>query len=159
MVSHSTVKAEYRSLAATACELHWISFLLDDFGIKIVPPIPLHCDNKAALHIMANSIIHKQTKHIEIECHIVRNAYKDGFVHPSHIKGTEQLADHFTKPLAFKAFSIMVSKLGLVSFIPSLTCGGLLNIQELQSIVRKMMLVPLFLLIILKLAGVQILDS
>ncbi|KAL0449636.1 UNVERIFIED_CONTAM: Retrovirus-related Pol polyprotein from transposon TNT 1-94 [Sesamum latifolium] len=84
---------------------------------------------------------------IEIDCHIVRDAYKDGFVHPSHIKGADQLADIFTKPLPLKSFSIMVSKLGLVSFLPSSTCGGLLNIQELlQSFLRKKT-TPLFLLI------------
>ncbi|KAL0439797.1 UNVERIFIED_CONTAM: Retrovirus-related Pol polyprotein from transposon RE1 [Sesamum latifolium] len=80
IVSHSTAEAEYRSMAAVVCELRWISYLLTDFGVDVHTPVPLYCDNKAALHIMANSVFHERTKHIEIDCHILRNAYKDGLV-------------------------------------------------------------------------------
>ncbi|KAL0342724.1 UNVERIFIED_CONTAM: Retrovirus-related Pol polyprotein from transposon RE1 [Sesamum calycinum] len=120
-VSRSTAEAEYRSMAATV----------------------------SALHIMANPVFHERTKHIEIDCHVVRNAYKNGFVLPSHIKGSDQLADTFTKSLPLKTFSSMVSKLGLVSFAPSPTCGGLLNIHELLQPLLKRLMVPLFLLCIL----------
>ncbi|KAL0298886.1 UNVERIFIED_CONTAM: Retrovirus-related Pol polyprotein from transposon RE2 [Sesamum radiatum] len=123
-VSCSTAEAEYRSMAATVCELRGISYILADFGISVASPIPLYCDNKAALHIMANPVFHERTKHIEIDYHVVRNAFKNGFVLPSRIKGSDQLADTFTKSLPLKTFSSMVSKLGLVSFAPSPTCGG-----------------------------------
>ncbi|KAL0443868.1 UNVERIFIED_CONTAM: Retrovirus-related Pol polyprotein from transposon RE2 [Sesamum latifolium] len=81
-VSRSTAEAEYRSLAAMVCELKWLSYLLTDFGISPQLPIPLYCDNKAALHILANPVFHERTKHIELDCHLVRDAYKDGFVLP-----------------------------------------------------------------------------
>ncbi|KAL0285669.1 UNVERIFIED_CONTAM: hypothetical protein Sangu_2769500 [Sesamum angustifolium] len=113
------------------CELRRISYLLADFGISVASPILLYCDNNAVLHIMANPVFHERMKHIEIDCHVVRNAYKNGFVLPSHIKGSDQLADTFTKSLPLKTFYSMVSKLGLVLFAPSPTCGGLLNIHEL----------------------------
>ncbi|KAL0361235.1 UNVERIFIED_CONTAM: Retrovirus-related Pol polyprotein from transposon RE2 [Sesamum radiatum] len=80
-------EAEYRSMAATVCELRWISYLLKDFAVPIALPVHLYCDNKAALHIMANPVFHERTKHIELDCHVVRDAYKSGFVAPSHIRG------------------------------------------------------------------------
>ncbi|KAL0413730.1 UNVERIFIED_CONTAM: hypothetical protein Sradi_1574700, partial [Sesamum radiatum] len=150
-VSRSTIEAEYRSLAATVYELRWISYLLSDFGVRNALPVPLYYDNKAALHIIANPVFHGRAKHIEIDCHIVRDAYKDGFVHPSHIKGADQLADIFTKPLHLKSFSITVPKLGLVSFVPSPTCGGLLNIQELLQLFLMKKTNPLFLFLIFSL--------
>ncbi|KAL0315370.1 UNVERIFIED_CONTAM: hypothetical protein Sradi_5415200 [Sesamum radiatum] len=122
-VSRSSGEAEYRSLAAIVYELHRISYILKDLGVDIVTPIPLFCDNKVAQHIMANPVFHERTKYIEIYCHIVRDAYKEGFILPSHIKGTNQIADTFTNALPFKSFATMVSKLGLVSHVPSPTCG------------------------------------
>ncbi|KAL0440088.1 UNVERIFIED_CONTAM: Retrovirus-related Pol polyprotein from transposon RE2 [Sesamum latifolium] len=56
VVSRSTAEAEYRSMAATVCELCWITYLLTDFGVSLKLPIQLFCNNQAALHIMANPV-------------------------------------------------------------------------------------------------------
>ncbi|KAK4384698.1 Retrovirus-related Pol polyprotein from transposon RE1 [Sesamum angolense] len=120
-VSRSSAEAEYRSLASTICELRWISYLLQDFQVHVQTPIPLFCDNQAVVHITANPIFHERTKHLEIDCHLVREKYKEGFVLPSHISGKQQLADIFTKCLPGPAFSTLLFKLGLVDFSPSPT--------------------------------------
>ncbi|KAL2238072.1 uncharacterized protein LOC110012186 [Sesamum indicum] len=127
-VSRSTAEAEYRSLAATVCELRWVSYLLSDFGVHLVLPISLFCDNKAALHILANPVFHERTKHIKIDCHLVRNAYKDGFIAPELVRSFDQLVDAFTKSLPLKVFHSFISKLGLVSCAPSPTCGGAVGV-------------------------------
>ncbi|KAL2229041.1 UNVERIFIED_CONTAM: Retrovirus-related Pol polyprotein from transposon RE1 [Sesamum indicum] len=123
-VSRSSAEAEYRSMAATACELQWISYLLRDFGVDVSTPIPFHCDNQAALHIMANPVFHERTKHLDIDCHVVRDLYKSGFLLPVFVRSKEQVADLFTKPLSSPAFLPLLRKLGLFAFTPSPTCGG-----------------------------------
>ncbi|KAL2228858.1 UNVERIFIED_CONTAM: Retrovirus-related Pol polyprotein from transposon RE2 [Sesamum indicum] len=133
-VSRSTAEAEYRSLAATVCELRWISYLLADFGVHVSLPISLFCDNKAALHILANPVFHERTKHIEIDCHLVRNAYKEGFIDPVLVRSFAQLADVFTKALPLKVFGSFLSKLGLVSFAPSPTCGGAVGSSSIDGV-------------------------
>ncbi|KAL2232558.1 UNVERIFIED_CONTAM: Retrovirus-related Pol polyprotein from transposon RE2 [Sesamum indicum] len=126
-VSRSTAESEYRSLASTVCELRWVSYILSDFNIPVMLPIDLFCDNKAALHILANPVFHERTKHIKLDCHLVRDAYKDGFISPSFIPGFQQLADVFTKSIPLKPFLSITSKLGLVSLIPVPLVGRLLE--------------------------------
>lgn len=105
-------------MANAVCELLWISYLLKDFRITPTTPIPLWCDNKSALHIAANPVYHKRTKHIEIDCHVVRERFKEGFICPQHIPTQLQLADLFTKSLALPQLSSLASKLGLLCHTP-----------------------------------------
>ncbi|KAL2241039.1 UNVERIFIED_CONTAM: Retrovirus-related Pol polyprotein from transposon RE1 [Sesamum indicum] len=77
MVARSSVEAEYRSMATTTCEVTWLVYLLKNLGVEVKTPIPFYCDNKAALHITANPVFHERTKHLEIDCHVVRNKFKE----------------------------------------------------------------------------------
>ncbi|KAK4404412.1 Retrovirus-related Pol polyprotein from transposon RE2 [Sesamum angolense] len=120
-VCRSSAEAEYPSMGATVCELQWISYTLRDFGLPAHAPIPMYCDNKAA---MANPVFHERTKHLDIDCHIVRNQYKLGFIGPSFVRGKEQLADLFTKSLAGPLFLGLFSKLVLFSLDSHPACGG-----------------------------------
>lgn len=54
IVSKFLAEAEYRAMAATVCELQWVTYILHDVATHVSNPIPLHCDNKAAMHITAN---------------------------------------------------------------------------------------------------------
>lgn len=114
-VSRSSVEAEYPSLSSTVCELLWIDYLLQDLQQSPLKPIPMWCDNQAALHIMANPVFHERTKHLEIDCHLVRDQFKKGFVLPKYVSSAAQLADLFTKSLPGPRFSDLVCKLGLLT--------------------------------------------
>ncbi|XP_020555065.1 uncharacterized protein LOC110013263 [Sesamum indicum] len=73
-ISRSTVEAEYRSLVAAVCELRWVSYIQTDLGVSTSLPIELLYDSKASLHILVDPVFHKRTKHIELDCHLVRDA-------------------------------------------------------------------------------------
>ncbi|KAL0350128.1 UNVERIFIED_CONTAM: hypothetical protein Sradi_4162000 [Sesamum radiatum] len=118
-VSCSSVEAEYRSMGTTVCELLWNSYLLKDFGIPIDSAIPFHHDNKSAIHITENPVFHECTKHLDIDCHLVRDHFKCGFIHPHHTLSAQQVANLFTKALPVATFGCRLSKLGMVSHAPT----------------------------------------
>lgn len=101
------------SLAATICELLWLSYILRDLKIQLKILISLRCDNKAAIHIIDNPNFHERTKHLDINCHIVRDQDKLGFEMPQHFPTNQQLADLFTKGSCGPQFQFLLSKMNL----------------------------------------------
>jgi len=100
-------------MATTACEIIWLRTLLHDLMVPISSSAQLYCDNRAAIHIAANPVHHERTKHIEIDCHFIRDCIKSGFIATTHISSKLQLADLFTKALGSHQFSFLVGKLGI----------------------------------------------
>ena len=113
-VSLSSAEAEYRAMTGTCCELTWQRSLLRDLHLKHPEASILHCDNKAALHIAANPVFHDRTRHIEMDCHFIRDKIQDGSISTQFIPSSHQLADMFTKPLGKDPFLSMLSKLGVL---------------------------------------------
>jgi len=67
----SSSEAGYQTMTSTS-ELIWIKKILANINIIIKEPMKMYCDNQSARHIAANPIFHERTKHIEIDCHFIR---------------------------------------------------------------------------------------
>ncbi|KAJ4706296.1 Retrovirus-related Pol polyprotein from transposon TNT 1-94 [Melia azedarach] len=112
-VSRSSSEVEYRSMAAATCELTWLRFLLNDLQVSI-RPAQLFCDNQAALYIAANPVYHERTKHIELDCHVIREKIQDGQIITKYLPSHMQIADVFTKALGANVFKKLIGKLNML---------------------------------------------
>lgn len=110
-VSRSSAEAEYRSMADTTCELKWLKRLLLHFGIHHPRPMRLFCDSQSAIHIAKNPVFHERTKHVENDCHTVRDAVQSKLITTEHINTKNQPADLLTKALPTPTFQFLLSKL------------------------------------------------
>jgi hypothetical protein len=66
-ISLSTAVAEY--IATTSCckQVLWMKQTLTDIQVEYDDSIPIYCDNKSAISILKNSVMHSKTKHIPIK--------------------------------------------------------------------------------------------
>ena len=124
-VACSSCEAEYQSAAQAVRELTWLRHLFSDMGYgDLTPtsygklcsqdyeksrladevdegelPVMLLCDNKGAVAISANSVLHKRSKHIHIVYHVVRREVNKKHVRLNYINTKANLADLMTKGL------------------------------------------------------------
>lgn len=126
-VSKSSSEAEYRAMASATCEMQWLLYLLRDLQVQCVQLHVLYCDNQSAMPIALNPVFHERTKHLEIDCHIVREKLQAGIFKLLPVTTHDQIADFFTKALYPQPFSLLLSKLGMLDIYHPPTCGGILH--------------------------------
>lgn len=78
IVSKSSSEVEYCAMSAIASEITWLVRLLEELGVSQLQLVTLHCDNKSAIHIATNPVLHDCTKHVAIDCHFTREKVMAG---------------------------------------------------------------------------------
>jgi len=114
IVSQSFTEAEYRGMASTTKEIVWLRWLLADMRFFFSHPSLMYYDNQSSIQIAHNSVFHERTKHIEIDCHLIRHHLKHGTIALSSVPSSFQVADFFTKAYSISHFCFLVGKLSML---------------------------------------------
>jgi len=114
-VSKSSTKSEYRAMSAACSEIVWLRGLLAEMGFHQTTPTLLHADNMSAIQIAMNPVFHERTKHIEVDCHSIREAVDAHVISLPHISTDLQIADVFTKSMTRQRHQFLVGKLMLIN--------------------------------------------
>jgi Fe2+ transport system protein B len=79
-------------MASTCYEITWLKHLLTNLNVMYPQSIKLYCDNKAIIHIALNLVFHEKKKHIEIDCHLIREQLEAQIIQTFYSKalGTTQ---------------------------------------------------------------------
>ena len=86
VVSRSSAEFEYRAMTQSVYEIMWLHQLLMEVGIETPVPAKLWCDNQAARPIAFNLVFYERTKHIEIDCHFVREKIQFSLISTGYVK-------------------------------------------------------------------------
>nr|GFA19379.1 retrotransposon protein, putative, Ty1-copia subclass [Tanacetum cinerariifolium] len=111
----SSTDAEYIAAFGASKEAVWIRKFI--YGLGIVPtieePISMYCDNTGAIAIAKDDGVTKGARHFRAKVHYLRETIKLGDVKIEKIHTDDNLANPFTKALAFPKHSELTRNIGL----------------------------------------------
>jgi len=119
VVSRSSAEGEYRAMTHTACETGWLKNLLIELDFRQSGSTRMHYNNQSDIYIAQNHVFDERTKHIEANCHFVRDDWTKVITF-QFTTSSKQLADLLTKTVSLQVFSNLCNKLDMLDiYAPS----------------------------------------
>ncbi|KAL6315964.1 hypothetical protein AAG906_014889 [Vitis piasezkii] len=119
-VSKSSIEVEYHAMSTACSKIVWLRGLHEELRFPHTTSTPLHADNISAIQIATNPLFHERTKHIEVDCHSIRDTLESRAISLPHISSDLQVANIFTKSLTRQRHQFLVGKLLLVDLLASI---------------------------------------
>ncbi|GJY38533.1 hypothetical protein Tco_0424897 [Tanacetum coccineum] len=109
------LEAEYIAAYDASKEAVWVRKFI--FGLGVVPiieePINMYCDNTGAITIANESGINKGARHFHAKVHYLCEVIEFGDIKLKKVHTDDNLADPFTKALAFPKHSEHTKNIGM----------------------------------------------
>ena len=78
----------------------------------------LKVDNKSAISLARNPVMHDRSKHIELRYHFIRDCVETKKIELEYVATEFQLADMLTKPLGRVRLQQLRSSIGMIEATP-----------------------------------------
>ena len=92
----------------------WLRSLLTDLDLPVDILMSMYYANQTVIYIVNNPTFHERTKHIEVDCHYVREMVIQGIISTLYTKSSDQFADIFTKRLSVGTYEFLCNKLDMI---------------------------------------------
>jgi hypothetical protein len=102
-------------MTSTTKKIVWLCWLLADMRVSLSHHTPLYSDNQSSIQIAHNLVFYERTKHIEINCHLIRHHPKHGTITLPFVSSSLQIVDFFTRLHSISRFHFLVGKLDACS--------------------------------------------
>ncbi|GJY72376.1 retrotransposon protein, putative, ty1-copia subclass [Tanacetum coccineum] len=112
----SSAEAEYIAAYDASKEAVWVRKFISGLGVVpiIEEPISMYCDNTGAITIANESGITKGARHFRAKVHYLREVIEFGDIKLEKVHTDDNLADPFTKALAFPKHSEHTKNIGML---------------------------------------------
>lgn len=90
--------------------------LLQERKLKVTKPIRLMIDNKSAINLAKNPMMHGRSKHIDIKYHFLYNQVHNGVLKVVYVNTQKQFAYVLTKTIKTELFINLRTKIYAVVF-------------------------------------------
>ncbi|GJR45728.1 actin-104 [Tanacetum coccineum] len=112
----SSTDVEYITAFDASKEVAWIRKFISGLGVvpTIEEPINMYCDNTEAIAISKDHGVTKGARHFHAKVHYLRETIKMSDVKIEKVDTDDNLADPFTKALAFPKHSELTVKIGMI---------------------------------------------
>ena len=83
----------------------YLAAFLEELGVRPgADPVTLQCDNQCAVDVSYNPEHYDRMKHVQRRHFFVRELVEEGRIVVPFVRSADNVADLFTKPLAYPAF-------------------------------------------------------
>ena len=106
-------------MAQGTSELLWLRSFLTDLGFSVTYTFFLFCDNKSAIMLSSDSVLHERAKHINVDVHFIREKVLLGVITHCFVPSFAQTVDMYTKSIESSLLQSSLVKLGLVDIFDS----------------------------------------
>ena len=112
-VSLSSTESEYTTASSAAREVIWMRYFMEEIGYDISNPSTLFMDSGSAIQVAKNPEHQSTMKHVHRSYNWIREKVESKELRVTHVPGSENVADIFTKPLGTQKFQLFRAMLGL----------------------------------------------
>lgn len=117
VVALSSCEAEYIAATTAACQGIWLSRLMAEILGEKPNQTVMKIDNKSAISLCKNPVLHDRSKHIDTRFHFIRECVEKKQIVVEYVRSEDQLADILTKPVGRVRFQELRKKIGLEQVI------------------------------------------